>query len=48
MVWQTEARAETTADPARVWALWEDRAIVCVYFLAVLGSVVVWGLTELF
>lgn len=26
VVWQTEARAETAADPARVWELWEDPA----------------------
>jgi uncharacterized protein YndB with AHSA1/START domain len=26
VIWQTEARAETSADPARVWELWENPA----------------------
>jgi hypothetical protein len=26
VAWETEARAPTSADPARVWALWEDPA----------------------
>jgi polyketide cyclase/dehydrase/lipid transport protein len=26
VAWQTEARAETAADPAQVWELWEDPA----------------------